>query len=189
METTAALAAPEQAIAARPPPVTRTVKERVGAFELRLTYEGGRLVEVQHHDMTLHLAPEQPSGVRRGSDGWEIWRDGTAFGSWANPSDRNTVVNESVGYERWLEGCLRDIRRQVFYCCGGEGQQPTAAVAAQALDYAIEHELLSPGCSNAAAESTTRIAAHGASEAQRRHWRRYFHERGLGSYVEAVEST
>ncbi len=194
METIGALAVVKQALQPLDPnqlrPKARTVTERVGAFELCLTYgPNDRLLVAVHHDMRLTLASDASCGEWRCRDGWEVWSDGQVRGRSSGLSQgRGREINHPAAFEAWRDACLRDLRSQVFFCCCERGAAPTLALAAHALDYAIEHGLLSPGCTHDAAEEATRAAARGASEEQRRQWRRYFQERGLSSYVAALEA-
>jgi hypothetical protein len=170
-------------------PRARTSTERVGAFELRLTYNNqGKLVAAVHHDMWLTLASDDSCGERRSSDGWEVWCDGRVRGEWSDPSHgHDGVIDGPMGFAAWRDGCLRDLRSQVFFCCCDHGEAPTPAVAAEALRYAIAHGVLTPGCSHRAAEELTRTAAKGADAWQVANWSSYFEELGLTAYMKALK--
>jgi hypothetical protein len=166
----------------------RTVIEHVGDFSLRLTYDDrGRLVGAVHGTMRLELSPDVPSGRRSGVDGSEEWRDGKVKGSWADlPYGHESDVDDAVPYDDWIERGLRSFREQVFFAYCENRRKPSPELAAEAVRYAIEHDVLSRDGIHPAAVAATRLAAGAASQRDVRDWRSYFERKGLEAYSAAL---
>ncbi|MHB8417626.1 MAG: hypothetical protein ACYDCL_06095 [Myxococcales bacterium] len=162
--------------------------ENVGAFELRLAYDdGGRLLGAVHGTMRLELSPGVPGGRRSGEDGSEEWREGKVEGSWADsPYGHDCGVDEVVSYDAWVQRSLLLFRAQVFFAYCPGGRQPTPELAATAVRYAIQHDVLSPHSIHPAAVATTRLAVAAASQDDIRDWRSYFERKGLDDHVAAL---